>query len=204
MTLKERYKFHSRKSMKPFTRLLFLVIIGIIAVPTFARYKSIGSANSIMPIAAWSILVNGEQITNQTNQLTQPISLLNSADDTDKIDAGDECYFDIVINPSTTEVSVSYTISLDLSLQNNTLPEGTQIKKYEKYRGHDSEFVSSTNVNDTEVSISENIILSNSQTSLSTSDIRKYRIFLKIPDYINAEEDQEYDVIPTITIQQYI
>lgn len=132
------------------------------------------------------------------------IDLLNTLDDTNKIDAGDECYFDIIINPALTEVAISCNISIDLTSQNNTIPAGTKIKKYEKYIGNNYQLDSTTTVNATSVSISEDINLSNLQNALSASDIRKYRIYCIIPEHINVQKDQELSVVPEIIIKQKI
>ena len=204
MTLNEHYKYHSRKSLKSYTRFLILLVFVIVTFQTLARYISGVQGNAVSPIAKWHILINGEQISNNVNSLNQTISLLNSADDTTSIDEDDECYFDIVINPSTTEVSIRYTIFLDLTAQNNTLPDGTLILRYEKYSGSNNQLVSTTTVNDTDVSVSEIIALSNSSTALGSNDIRKYRFFCKLPRYINAQINEQFTVVPQITVIQNI
>ena len=191
------------KRIKSFIKILLLIVLAFALFPALAKYLSTASGNSDINIAKWSIVINGETITNSTNQLSNSINLLNSADDTTNIDAGDECYFDLVINPSTTEVSIEYSISVDVLAQTCTLPQGTVIEKYEKYSGSSNTFISSTNVNDTDVTISENILLSNRQP-LGNSDIRKYRIFFTIPNYLDVVQGQEYKIIPEITVRQYI
>ena len=130
--------------------------------------------------------------------------MLNLADDTTLIDAGDECYFDIIINPALTEVSISYNISINLSSQENTIPAGTKIKKYEKYVGTNYVLDSTTNIDDTAVSIVENINLENNQITLGNSAIRKYRFYCVLPEYINVQQGDELVVIPTITVQQNV
>ena len=130
--------------------------------------------------------------------------MLNVADDTNKIDQGDECYFDIIIVPTSTEVSISYSISIDLSSQENTIPSGTKVSKYEKYIGTSSEASSSTNVDNTTVLISDDIDLTNTQTALGSSDIIKYRIYCILPESINVQKDDELSVVPNIIVKQKI
>lgn len=206
MTLSEHYKYHSRKSLKSYTRLLFLVVLFVVVFQTLARYSSNVSASALAQVAKWSITINGEEITANKNSLNQQISLINAIDGTTKIDADDECYFDIIINPNGTEVSIINTILIDLSDQGNTLPEGTTVLKYETYIGNDEELdiSKSKGVNNTSVTIKENINLLNVQESLENADIRKYRIYCKLPKYINVEQGQEYKVTPTITVKQNI
>lgn len=130
--------------------------------------------------------------------------MLNVADGTNKIDQGDECYFDIIIDPTSTEVSISYSISIDLSLQENTIPGGTKVSKYEKYIGTSSEASSTTTVDNTTVLISDDIDLPNTQTALGSSDIIKYRIYCILPESINVQKDEELSVVPNIIVKQKI
>ena len=169
---------------------------------TLSKYTSRSNDASSTQVAKWSISINGQSITSSTNSLTQSINLLNSADDTDKIDAGDLCYFDITINPSTTQVSVTYTISVDLSAASCTLPNGTKVEKYEKYNYNNTLIGTATTVNNTSTTITESLSLSDGQTPLGNTDIRKYRVYCRLPNYINVLRDQEYSVTPTITVSQ--
>ena len=130
--------------------------------------------------------------------------MLNVADDTNKIDQGDECYFDIIIDPTSTEVSISYSISIDLSSQENTIPSGTKVSKYEKYIGTSSEASPATTVNNTTVLISDDINLQTTQTSHGSSDIIKYRIYCILPESINVQKDDELSVVPNIIVKQKI
>ena len=205
MTLKEHYSINSRKSIKPYFKLVFLLFIFIITVShTFARYTFTTANNGVVSIAKWHIVINGEEITNGMNNLSNNIELLNTEDNTTNIDSGDECYFDIIINPKTTEVSVSYSISVDLGESN--LPNGTQILNYKKYvnTGTNEELSETQNVNSTQVSITENIVLPETQVALNDESIRRYRIYCKIPFPIDIDQNDEYTVTPSITVKQYL
>ena len=159
MTLKERYKFHSRKSIKPYTKLVLLIFLVITMSQTFARYSENGDSDAGIHVAKWSIAINNEQVDENTESLTQAIQLVNAENGTTKVDAGDDCYFDIIINPDETEVSISYSISVDLESQDTTLPTGTKIVKYEQYNGTSSEPASTTNVDNTSVTIENDVVL---------------------------------------------
>ena len=123
MTLKEHYKYHSRKSLKPYMRLLLLFTIVIVCSSTISRYTSGATVDGLINIAKWSIIINGVEITNTSNQLDMNIDLFNVKDDKTNISLGDECYFDITLNPMTTEVAISYTI--DINLENSNLPNAS-------------------------------------------------------------------------------
>lgn len=204
MTLKEHYGFNSRKSIKPYLKLMVLFFTVITISATFAKYAYTTTNNGVISIAKWYIEINGEEIINGASGLGGNISLLNIADNTTNIDSGDECYFDITINPVTTEVAVFYSISIDLDESN--LPNGTKILKYEKYinTGENEQLDNTENVNATNVSIAENITLSETQTSLDDTAIRRYRVYCKIPFPADIEKDNNFTITPQITVKQYI
>ena len=205
MTLKEHYAINRRKSIKPYIKLSIWLFIFLITVShTFARYTYTTTNNGTISIAKWHIVINGEEITNGMNSLSNNIELLNVEGGTNNIDSGDECYFDIIINPKTTEVSVSYSISIDLAESN--LPNGTQILNYKKYinTGTNEELSETENVNSTQLLITENIVLPDGQLALNNQSIRRYRIYCKIPFPIDIEKDSEYTLTPNIIVKQYI
>ncbi len=204
MTLKEHYLINSRKSIKPYFKLIILFFILITFSQTYAKYTYTAANNGVISVAKWHIEVNGEEITNTTNTLNSNIRLLNSEDDTINIDSGDECYFDVIINPSTTEVAISYLISVNLAESN--LPIGTKILKYEEYinTGVNEELYKIEDINEETVSILENITLPETQNSLNNESIRRYRFFCKIPFPTDIDKDEDLTVLPKITVKQYI
>lgn len=204
MTLKEHYSINSRKSIKPYFKLIILFFILITVSHTYARYTYTTTNNGVISVAKWHIEINGTEITNATSNLNNNIRLLNVEDNTTNIDSGDECYFDIIINPSTTEVAISYSILVDLAESN--LPSGAKILKYEKYvnTGENEEKDKTENINEEMVSIIENIPLPETQTALNNESVRRYRIFCKIPFPTDIDKDEDFTVTPTITVKQYI
>ena len=203
MTLREYYKFHSRKSMKPYAKLVLILILSISVFHTFASYSSTATGSQGKQVAKWSLVINNEQIASNTTSLAQPVDLINSSDQTTVIDVGDECYFDVTIDPSETEVAILYSVILNLSTDSN-LPAGTIISKYEKYTGEEETLSSTTVVNSNTLSVTENINLPNSHTSLQNSSIRKYRVFCELPNSINVEENQQYTITPKVTVSQNV
>ncbi len=204
MTLKEHYSINSRKSIKPYFKLIVMFFILITVSHTYARYTYTTTNNGVISVAKWHIEINGTEITNATSNLNSNISLLNAEDNTTNIDSGDECYFDIIINPSTTEVSISYSILIDLA--ESTLPSGAKILKYEKYvnTGADEELDKTENINAETISILENIVLPETQIALNNESIRRYRIFCKIPFPADIDKDEDFTATPRITVKQYI
>jgi len=204
MTLKEHYSINSRKSIKPYFKLIILFFILITVSHTYARYTYTTTNNGVISVAKWHIEINGTEITNATSNLNNNIRLLNVEDNTTNIDSGDECYFDIIINPSTTEVAISYSILVDLAESN--LPSGAKILKYEKYVNteENEEKDKTENINEEMVSIIENIPLPETQIALNNESVRRYRIFCQIPFPTDIDMDEDFTVTPTITVKQYI
>ena len=205
MTLKEHYSINSRKSIKPYFKLIIMFFILITVSHTYARYTYTTTNNGVISVAKWYIEINGTEITNATSNLNNNIRLLNVEDNTTNIDSGDECYFDIIINPSTTEVAISYSILVDLAESN--LPSGAKILKYEEYvnTGANEELDGPENIINAEmVSITENVTLPETQIALNNELVRRYRIFCKIPFPTDIDKDEDFTVTPTITVKQYI
>ena len=205
MTLKEHYGFNRRKSIKPYIKLFLLIVLIMLISPTFSKYSNSLGSSATLPIAKWQIRINNELVTSQTNQLTNSLDLLNVSDNTNQIDSGDTCYFDILIDPSLTEVAISYSINVDLVLSSD-LPSGSTIVKYEKYiyTNNIETLDSTTNLNANTASISENILLPNNQTALSSVSKVKYRFYCKIPFPADITKDDALTVTPNISIEQYI
>lgn len=203
MTIKEHYRINSRKNIKPRIKLLVLFFMLITISSTFARYTYTTSNSGLISIAKWHIEINGEEITNETTNLSN-IRLLNLEDDTVNIDSGDDCYFDIIINPTSTEVAVSYSISVNLEESN--LPSGTKFIKYEKYTNvGENEELNKTEEKDSNIlSVTDNINLPENQTSMNNDSITRYRFFCKIPFPIDIEKNTEFTVTPKIVVEQYI
>lgn len=205
MTLKEHYRFSRRKSIKPYIKLFILIILVMSVSPTFSRYTNMSGANASSSIAKWSIKINNETITSGTDRLTNSIDLLNTYDDSTKIDSGDTCYFELTIDPATTEVAISYSILVNLTASSN-LPAGTKILKYEKYiYANNIETLDSTNnINTTVASITENIMLPTTHVELSSTSKVKYKFYCKLPFPIDTTKNDTYTVAPNISLEQYI
>lgn len=87
---------------------------------TYAKYVSSATANTDLTIARWNILVNSQDIIENSN-FSQTI--VPTFEGTTNIRSGviaptAEGYFDITLNGQNTDVSFSYTISLDESDDN--------------------------------------------------------------------------------------
>ena len=80
MTLKEHYSINSRKSIKPYFKLIIMFFILITVSHTYARYTYTTTNNGVISVAKWYIEINGTEITNATSNLNNNIRLLNVED----------------------------------------------------------------------------------------------------------------------------
>lgn len=116
---------------------------------TYSRYVASSNNNVEAAFAKWQILVNTNDITNGSNsEMTfEPTIEASEHVAANKIAPTSTGYFDIDIDPSNVEVSFNYTINL--SIQNENIPDLT-ITKYaiiptEYVEGDALEFLSLTN-----------------------------------------------------------
>lgn len=201
MTLSEHYKFHSRKSIKPYSKFFILVVLAITAAYTSSRFVNSAIGSTDFSIAEWSISINNEKITTSLNTLSNTMPLLNSDDGSTSLKSGDECYFDIEIDPTSTEVALTYSILIDLTAGNHPLPSGSKVLRYDLYVGENTTVTSTENFNTTTATINGDIDLTNNQ-ALDSNAIRRYRIYCGIPDTANITDGEEFNVNPLITVSQ--
>lgn len=90
---------------------------------TYSRYVASSQGNLEIEFAKWQILVNDSDITAQTESSIQfePVIEANANIATNKIAPSSKGYFDIEIDPTNVDVSFSYT--LDLSIDNTNIPD---------------------------------------------------------------------------------
>lgn len=122
MSLHERYNAHNEKSGK---QRMVIAVVCLLAVSffffcySFARYAADWNGGLNTAIAQWKIKVNGVALTASSEAGGFPVELIPYPDTDiipehpDKIKAGQKGYFDIVIDPTGTEVSFSYSVSVD-------------------------------------------------------------------------------------------
>lgn len=87
---------------------------------TYSRYVADTTGNVEMLFAKWQILVNEDDITNNSASsiVLNPIIDKNDYVSNNKIAPSSTGYFDIDIDPSNVEVSFNYSINLDIVNEN--------------------------------------------------------------------------------------
>lgn len=134
MSLHDRYSAHNEKSVK---QRMVIAIVCLLAVSffflcySFARYAANWDGGLNASIAQWKIKVNGVALTASSEAGGFSVDLIPDPDTDiipehpDKIKAGQKGYFDIVIDPTGTEVSFSYSVSVDM--EKSKLPSSMTI-----------------------------------------------------------------------------
>lgn len=103
-----------------FVALMCLFYCVSLMQETYAKYVSSATANAELTIARWNVLVNNQDIMNNSNFSN---TITPTFAGTNHIRSGiiaptAQGYFDITINGANTDVSFNYTVSLSLPTQN--------------------------------------------------------------------------------------
>ena len=103
-----------------FVALMSLFYCVSLMQETYAKYISSATANAELTIARWNVLVNNQDILNNSNfsNTITPVFEGTSHIKNGIIAPTAEGYFDITINGDNTDVSFSYSISLSLANEN--------------------------------------------------------------------------------------
>ena len=90
---------------------------------TYSRYVAGTTGNLKMSFAKWQILVNNEDIINNSSSSIDIVPVINENEyvENNKIAPSSTGYFDISIDPSNVDVSFDYSISL--SVVNENIPD---------------------------------------------------------------------------------
>lgn len=172
MTLKEKYTIKNKKRIKQFIFLYSILVIFFVIYSTLAKYEIASEGYTKIAVANWKMVLNGSQLKGDDNILTDSIKLIPTTDvdenNPNKIKPGQTGYFDIEINPTDTEVSFWYQVTLDLT--NSVLPSGLSISSYSLDGGTTIETLPSNNTLSNTVSLGSNSIFTD-------SDVQKIRYY---------------------------
>lgn len=160
---------------------------------TYSRYVTGTTSNIDLSLAKWQILVNNQDITNQNNSSISFVPTIEADVNTrtNTIAPTSKGYFDIDINPENVDVSFRYQI--DLSIENENIPDLT-ITKYailnEDYQEGD-EITYNTLVNN---SITNDMLFNNSTPNF-TFESFTVRIYFEWLEDENETMDNDADTI---------
>lgn len=110
-------KMKFKRKMLFFVALISLFYCVTLMQDTYGKYLTSAEANAELTIARWSILVNNQDIVNNSNFSEVVVPTFNGTTNINSnvIAPTSTGYFDLLINANDTDVSFTYTISLDTS-----------------------------------------------------------------------------------------
>lgn len=173
------------RRVKIFIALLSLLYLITLVQDTYAKYTTSASAKTNITISRWNVLVNDQDIKNNSN-FTNTIK--PTFEENDNIASGviaptSKGYFDIIIDGTKTDVSFKYTINLALSNLNTV----TDLKLTNYSINNDSTLYQIENNN-----------ISNSILYNDTDKTIKYRIYVEWIDGENETMNNEADTEASI------
>lgn len=175
----------NKKHILFFLALLSLGYTIFLITDTMAKYKSDAEANTNISIARWNILVNNQDIKNNKDfsSTITPVFEGNENMADNIIAPNAEGYFDIIVDH--TNVDVSFTLKIDISIDPNSSVKDLIIKEY--------------SYNDTNpISINNNEChINNDIDYTDTIKTRKYRFYVKWNDDEGSTMNNEEDTTAT-------
>lgn len=196
MTLKEKYtiKNGNKSRIKQFIFICSIVVLFFLLYSSFARYEHISEGYAKVELANWKFMLNGQNLTSIQSELPDTITLIPTTNidenNPSKIKPGQTGYFDIEINPTDTEVSFEYKITIDTS----KLPQTLTINSYSINDGEEIELSAEKKINNTVFLEGKNIFTSN--------DTQKIRCFWSwTGDSTDAEVGT---VVVNVELEQYL
>lgn len=192
MTINERYRAISIHRTKRYNLVYVLIAVLFLTIPTtFSRYTISGEGETRVNIAKWQIAINGENLA-QNSTLSDKIDLVYSHQKNGIILPGETGYFDIILDPTGTEVSVQYEISIDL----DNMPENLILTGYTLNDGE----VTAVPNNKTFV---DEIYISN-LLKLDSSSKQAYRIYWLWTGSSEITIDENYFINVNARVRQVI
>ena len=200
----------NRKSKVKKGILAVAIIACLVAVigGTYSRYISKGTANTTANVAKWSVKLNGTDMS--TAPITKDVALTYVANDyvkADTIAPGRKAKFDVVLDPTGSEVAIDYVLKIDTSaitgLTNNTSKVSITNAQYKIGSGA----VQTANITSADgVTISESLADVESNKSLTMTITLEWENDedLNAADTANGIQGGTITVPVTVTAMQHI
>lgn len=183
-----------------FTAAIFLAL-GF----TFARYASDWYGRLGTDVAQWKMEINGVKVSDNSVDAVHvvPIPTTNifSPEYPEKLQPGQEGYFDVIINPKGTEVSFEYSVTY--VADSSSLPNGMTVDKYAVKIGEsigESETLTKSDL-PADKTINGEVYLPADGifTKANSVTVRFYWTW----EAVDYDERAEYKIVVTATVRQY-
>lgn len=119
-----------RKNYSLFSLLLVIAVLAQIGI-TYSIFETNLNTTTDSVLAPWQILVNNTMVSSESSEFT--VDTVNWSTDPNVLDGkaapGLSGYFEIIIDPSGSEVAIEYEIELDFDFNNNEYIKLSTIKK---------------------------------------------------------------------------
>ena len=187
-----RYKTKGRKNKTKICLFIILAIVVLINIigGTNAKYNGNSSGTGTVQVAKWNININGENILANQNTISDELEINIDTSPMDGIIRnGDTGYFDILINPTGTEVSVDYEINLSF-LQSNELSTDMKFTEYSFNSGAEKTEIEDNTINGT--------------INLSNLAPVTCRVYWKWNGNVSINNSEEYEINANVKVKQKI
>ena len=125
-----------KRKIRLFVALISLLYSVSLIQSTYAKYVTTADANTNITIARWNVLVNGQDVKNNSDFSSKVTPVFTGNDNIASgiIAPTSTGYFDLIINGTNSDVSFTYTIKIqndtntsvkDLTLDSYTIDSGT-------------------------------------------------------------------------------
>lgn len=194
MTLKEKYAIKNKNRIKQLIFFYSFLVLFFLLYSSFARYEHVSEGFAKIELANWKFMLNGKNVTSANSVLSDTITFVPTTNiienNPTKIKEGQTGYFDVEINPTDTEVSFEYKVTIDRS----SLPPNLTIDSYSINDGEKITLTAENKIEDTVLLEGKNIFTSD--------DIKKIRFFWNWPDEITDVEVGT--VVVNVELKQYL
>lgn len=130
-----------KRKIRFFVALISLFYCVTLIQATYAKYVTSADANANITIARWNVLVNGQDVKNNSDFSSKitPVFAGNDNIAANIIAPTATGYFDIIINGNSTDVSFTYSVSL--KNDDNSQVKDLKLINYALDGGETTEFV---------------------------------------------------------------
>lgn len=114
----QQYRKSRKKRLNNFLLFYLYIILILCFNTTFSRYETVENVPVVLSVAEWKIRINNEDI-EESNEFSLINTQTTSGAKTisnNKIAPDSNGYFDIILDPTDTAVSIDYKIELDKSV----------------------------------------------------------------------------------------